>query len=69
MAKFQYVAMDGNGKEKKGVIEAETDTAATAQIKQMGLFPTSLVAVKSGGSAKPAAKAGMGLGYAPASLQ
>ena len=64
MAKFQYVAMDGNGKEKKGVIEAETDTAATAQIKQMGLFPTSLVAVKSGGSAKPAAKAGMGFGFA-----
>ncbi|MBO4344666.1 MAG: type II secretion system F family protein [Victivallales bacterium] len=65
MAKFQYVAMDGNGKEKKGIIEAETDTAATAQIKQMGLFPTSLVAVKAAaGSSKPAAKAGMGFGFA-----
>ena len=65
MAKFQYVAMDGNGKEKKGIIEAETDTAATAQIKQMGLFPTSLVAVKAaGGSSKPSAKAGMGFGFA-----
>ena len=64
MAKFQYVAMDGNGKEKKGIIEAETDTAATAQIKQMGLFPTSLVAVKSSSSGKPTAKAGMGFGFA-----
>ncbi len=65
MAKFQYVAMDGNGKEKKGIIEADTDTAATALIKQMGLFPTSLVAVKAGGgSSKPTAKAGMGFGFA-----
>ncbi|MFA6931845.1 MAG: type II secretion system F family protein [Lentisphaeria bacterium] len=55
MAKFQYTAVDGNGKERKGVIEAADDKEATNLLKQQGLFPTGVVAA--GGSQK---KAGAG---------
>lgn len=59
MARFQYTAMDGNGKEKKGVIEAENEQEASAQLKQQGLFPTSLTASKAAARGKGgAAKAG-----------
>ena len=63
MARFQYTAVDGNGKEKKGFIEADTDVAATAQLKQQGLFPTSVVQAKTS-SGKGGAGAGMGFGLA-----
>lgn len=62
MAKFQYTAMDGNGKEKKGVIEAENEQEASAQLKQQGLFPTSLTASKAAGKAAGKGKTGGGLG-------
>ncbi|HQC53558.1 MAG TPA: type II secretion system F family protein [Lentisphaeria bacterium] len=58
MARFQYTAMDSNGKERKGSVEAENEQEATQQLKQMGLFPTSLVAGKSAASTKGAGKAG-----------
>ena len=62
MAKFQYTAMDGNGKEKKGVIEAENEQEASAQLKQQGLFPTSLTSSKAASKGKSgAAKGGGGL--------
>ena len=63
MPRFQYTAMDGAGKEKKGFIEADTDVAATAQLKQQGLFPTSVVQAKTGGG-KGGAGVGMGFGLA-----
>ena len=63
MAKFQYTAMDGNGKEKKGVIEAENEQEASAQLKQQGLFPTSLTSSKAASKGKSgAAKGGGGFG-------
>lgn len=57
MARFQYTAMDSAGKERKGFVDAENEQEATQQLKQMGLFPTSLVANKGGGAAKGAGKA------------
>jgi len=70
MAKFQYTAMDGNGKEKKGVIEAENEQEASAQLKQQGLFPTSLTSSKAaskgkGGAAKGGGGFGMGMPKVP----
>lgn len=69
MAKFQYTAVDGNGKEKKGTIEAEDERDATAKLRQQGLFPTGVtaVAIKGKGKEKGAgAAAGMGSGlFAP----
>jgi len=44
MAKFQYIAVDVNGKEKKGVVEAVDEQEAANNVKQMGLYPTSVVA-------------------------
>jgi type IV pilus assembly protein PilC len=68
MAKFQYTAVDGNGKERKGVIEAADDKEATNLLKQQGLFPTSVVAAggapKKGGAGQAAgAKGGVGFRF------
>lgn len=65
MAKFQYTAVDGNGKERKGVIEAADDKEATGLLKNQGLFPTSVVLAggmekKSGAGQAAGAKGGMG---------
>ena len=43
MPKFSYVAMDARGRETKGEIEAESQTAALSRIREKGLFPTSVV--------------------------
>lgn len=65
MARFNYTAMDGGGKERKGVLDAENEQDATNQLKQQGLFPTSLVASKAGTKGtKPGAGGGMGFGFA-----
>ncbi|MCM8537126.1 MAG: type II secretion system F family protein [Lentisphaeraceae bacterium] len=42
MAKFQYTAMDSRGKETKGVLEADSEQDATAQLKDKGLYPTNI---------------------------
>ena len=55
MAKFQYTAMDGQGKESKGSIDAKTEQDAGKQLKSKGLFPTSLKEV--GGAKKEKSKA------------
>lgn len=67
MATFQYTAMDSDGKERKGFLEADNEQEATTQLKQKGLFPTSLVAnraAQGGKGAKPGAGGGMGFGFA-----
>ena len=67
MPRFQYTAMDGGGKERKGVLDAESEQEAAVQLKQQGLFPTSLVATKAAAgskSTKPGAGGGMGFGFA-----
>jgi len=59
---YQYTAMDANGKEKKGRIEAANEQAVGAALKEQGLFPTSVKedtssAKKAGGRASPTAGA------------
>jgi type IV pilus assembly protein PilC len=61
MAKFEYIAMDATGKEKKGVIEAESQSDATAKLKQQNMIPTSVT--QQGGKSKSVKKKkGGGLG-------
>ena len=64
MPKFNYVAMDGRGKETKGTLEVASQNEAIGRVKEMGLFPTKIVEIektkeptKTGG-AKPARAAG-----------
>lgn len=57
MPKFTYSAIESaSGKEKKGVVESATSEQAAAELKAMGLIPTSL-APEGGGSAKLASGA------------
>jgi len=46
MSKFSYTAMDGNGKEQKGRIEAGSEDDAGQKLKERGLFPTSILESK-----------------------
>lgn len=43
MPNFHYVALDSNGQESVGVIEADTQAAASEQLRRSGFFPTQLV--------------------------
>lgn len=61
MPKFSYVALDAKGVEQQGTIEAASNNEAVSQLRQAGLFPTSVVeggrapkAKSSGGAAKSA---------------
>ncbi|MDX9702112.1 MAG: type II secretion system inner membrane protein GspF [Candidatus Auribacterota bacterium] len=51
MQKFKYVAMTNQGKEVTGLIEAENTTIAIGQLREKGLFPTSIAPDKGGKSA------------------
>ena len=42
MPDFNYVVIDGNGKEKKGTIEASNDNEAKAKLKMDGYMVLSL---------------------------
>jgi type IV pilus assembly protein PilC len=42
MQKFSYAAIDGAGKESRGVVEAPSQAQAIAKIRGQGLFPTSI---------------------------
>ncbi|WP_163932258.1 type II secretion system inner membrane protein GspF [Paraferrimonas sp. SM1919] len=42
MAAFEYKALDAKGKQKKGIIEADTSRQARSQLKEQGLMPLSL---------------------------
>lgn len=59
---FQYTAMDSNGKEKKGRMDAADEQAVGAALKEQGMFPTSIKAAKAagGGNQKKAAGGGGG---------
>ncbi len=50
--KFAYTAMDGQGKEQRGKIDADNAQDAAAKLKQQGLFPTGISEVKGSGPAK-----------------
>jgi type IV pilus assembly protein PilC len=43
MPKFNYVAMDAQGKETKGTLEVASQNEAIGRVKEMGLFPTRIV--------------------------
>lgn len=60
MAKFQYIALDARGQETSGTMDAASANDVVAQLRQSGLFPTSVVEEGKGG-AKPKSK-----GKAPA---
>ena len=60
MATFQYIAMDAQGKEQKGTVDAADRAQAIAAVRAAGLFPSAIGEVKSTAPAaagkKPAAK-------------
>ena len=58
--RFAYTAVDNNNKEMKGVVEADNNSAAINQIRDLGLFPTNVMAEKAAG------KKGAGAGAAKA---
>lgn len=45
MAKFKFVALDSKGKETQGEVEADSEAAVLAKIREKGLFPTSITGV------------------------
>ena len=68
MPKYRYAAMDSKGREVEGVLDAENESRAIAQIKDKGLFPTSVTditgrrgAAPGRPGAKPAPGGGKGL--------
>ena len=53
MPLYQYTALDGNGKEKKGKKDAESEEAVSNFLKEQGLFPTTIrLMTKAGGDVK-----------------
>src|SRR5579862_3482846 len=54
MAEYRYTALDEQGREISGALQAETRTIALARLKGMGMFP---VAVEAGGGAAAIAQA------------
>jgi len=56
MPRFNYVAMDSDGTEKQGVVDAESQTQAISMIRSRGFFPTKVVDV--GGSVAAGARGG-----------
>ena len=54
MPVYEYIALDSSGKEKKGIINAESSKGALQQVRSLGLFPRQIhsVQTKSSGQAK-----------------
>ncbi|CAI8358421.1 MAG: Type II secretion system protein F [Opitutia bacterium UBA7350] len=48
MPKYKYSAIDSNGKQKTGIVNADTLESANAKLTSMGLMPTQVVAAGSG---------------------
>ncbi len=59
MPKFDYHAMNSEGKEIRGVIEAESVGTAIVKIKELGCFPTEIFPVKETAAAGRADRKGM----------
>jgi len=67
MPKYNYVAMDGRGKETKGTLEVASQNEAIGRVKEMGLFPTKIVEIektKEKGETQKARSAGKAPGKA-----
>jgi len=56
MPRFRYVAMDGNGAESEGVVDADSQAQAVEIIRQNDLFPTRVSEVGGGSVAQKASK-------------
>ena len=54
MAKFKFVAMDANGAENEGVLDAENQAQAIGIIRAKGFFPTRVIDLSSGTRKRPA---------------
>ena len=59
MPKYAYIALDAQGKETRGEIEADNQNAAISRVREKGMFPTSVseagsAAAKRAARAKPA---------------
>lgn len=52
MAVFEYKALNGRGKKKSGIIDAESTSAAKLKLRQQELFPTELKKIESGHGAR-----------------
>lgn len=50
MAKFKYTAIDANGKQKTGTVDAENQEDANSKLSAAGLMPTKVISTGSGGA-------------------
>ncbi len=57
MAKFSYVAVDSKGKEYKGNVDAESQSAALSLIREKNLFPTEVTAAGTAAKKTPKSSA------------
>ena len=64
MATFQYIAMDAQGKEQRGTVDASDRAQAIAAVRAAGLFPSAIGEVK--GASAAAKKSAPKKGTAPA---
>ena len=56
MPKFNYIAMDAQGKETKGSLDAKNQGEALARLQEMKLFPTKVVEAQQAAAAAARAK-------------
>ena len=56
MARFKFTALDSKGKEVHGEIDADSQSAAVARIREKQYFPTKVEELAPGGGAAPAAR-------------
>ena len=56
MSAYQYLAYDKSGKEKSGTLSAESEKQARKQLKDQGLFPTTVKADKTKASGSKSSK-------------
>ena len=47
MALYEYSAYDSKGKKQRGVVEAQNQKSASRKLRDQGIFPTRLVAIRS----------------------
>ena len=43
MPNFQYIALDANGQQTTGTVQAGSEAEATSQLRGQGLYPTGIV--------------------------
>lgn len=57
MSKFRFIAIDGEGKERKGIVEAASRQQAVKQIRSYGLTPARVTVVRPAGDGETSADA------------